>query len=136
MGSVPTFGIVNDNEELGGLSSELVGMVVAYLPLSTYTTASKFEPGKVDTVLRTRCYAVDVEGELEDLGVRLIFWTVPQRQIAEQTVNNDMAIGILEEIVQANDPERTVFVLQTPDPDQAHTLIAAFSAGSDDEAPF
>ena len=128
-----TFGIVTDTDELGGLSSELVGRVVAYRPLSTYTTPSKFEQGKQDTVLRTHCYGV-ANGSLEDLGVRLIFWDVVQRQIKEQTLMSDFAVGVLAKVEQANDPTRHVYILEAPEPSLAEALVAAFN-GSRETTP-
>jgi hypothetical protein len=120
------FGIVNDNEELGGLSTELVGRTVAYQELGEYTTPSKFEQGKVDTVLRTRAFAAAKDGSLEDLGIRLIFWPVAQRQMREQWAANDFAVGVLHEQPQANDPSRTFYSLGTPEPSEVERLIAAF----------
>jgi hypothetical protein len=138
-----SFGIVTENEELGGHTTDLIGRAVGWVPLSTYNADSKFEAGKVDTVMRTRAYGVDEDGKVEDLGIRLVFWAGVQNAIKQQTVANDMALGILQQVPQAANPDRTVYVLGTPSAADIARFERAFNGTSEtvtpdavDEAPF
>lgn len=125
-------GIVKDSEELGGLSTELIGETVAYQYLGEYTTPSKFpnDDGspKMDTVMRVRAFRAR-DGSIEDMGVRLIFWGGVQRKIKEQLLTADLAVGVLTQVEQKADSSKTVYTLQTPDPDAVAVLDAAFNSG-------
>lgn len=137
--------VVNDNEDLGGLTTDLVGRPVAYMPLGTYQRPSKFVKGKTDTIMRTRAFGLTDDGQPDPLGIRLIFWEGVQRTITEKTIEADVALGILHQQEQVRDSSRTVYVLNPVDTETEAAFQAAYgdepvpSEGPDltpDEAPF
>lgn len=131
---MPTFGFIEDSEELGGLSTELVGMTVAYQFLGEYLQDSKFVAGKKENVVRTRAFTAAADGSLQDLGIRLIFWPVAQRQLKEQWATADLAVGVLREKPQSADPSKTFYGLEAAEQADRKRLAEAFASSSN--APF
>lgn len=105
-----------ESAPLGGHAADLVGKLVAFVPVSTYVQRSKFADGDEQTVLRARVFGPGTSGPASDLGIHLIWWAGVQRTIAAATYlgqpRADAVVGILEHIPQQSDPSRTVYTLR------------------------
>lgn len=102
----------DDQTELAGPITELMGRLVAVKPLSRETINVKTEYGKSE-VLRVRVVDLDTD---EDAGVRLLFWSTAQRQILDATAaGSDWCVGTFEQRAQVNDPTRSVYLFTAPD---------------------
>lgn len=105
--NIPT----DDNAELAGPVTELIGTLVAVKPLARETISVKTEYG-MTPALRVR--VVDLETE-SDAGTRLLFWGTAQRQILDATLSAEWCVGTFEQRPQVNDPTRSVYLFQAPD---------------------
>lgn len=107
-----TFNIpTNDQAELAGSVTELIGRLVAVRPLSRTTVTVGTEYGS-RAALRVRL--VDLS-DSSDAGVRLLFWESAQRQVLEATETADWAVGTFVQQAQVKDPTRSVYLFTPPD---------------------
>lgn len=115
------------NIELGGKMDELTGTLVAIQALG--------DPIEVKTSYglspALRVQVVDLN-DGEDLGVRLLFWSAMRNQVSGTHAKGvEWAVGEIVQQAQANDPTRTVYLLETPediDPDVIEQMIDLFEA--------
>lgn len=118
-----------ENVELAGPTSDLVGRLIAVKPLSRDFINVATEYGASPAL---RCLFVDLESG-ENAGVRLVFWTTTARQILDATTGAPWAVGTIEHKAQVNDPTRSVYLFSPPDmseidPDSISDTIDAATA--------
>lgn len=93
----------DESAELGGYMSEVLDRDVALKALNDRPVNVDTEYGSSPAL---RVHVLDaVSGD--DLGIRLLYWAVPQQQLL--AANGSWIVGRFVEEPQANDPSRTVY---------------------------
>jgi hypothetical protein len=109
------------DSEIAGPSSELVGKLVLLRSEGVATIGTSFGPAPAT---RVTAYEATKKGAVA-MGLRLIFWTGVQKALAE--ADTDWFAGRIEVVPQANDPERTIYVVMPPADSDIPLLDAAYS---------
>ena len=116
-----------ETTELAGPVNELLDTLVAVRPLGVVRINNEYGSSEV---MRVRL--IDLESK-EDGGVRLLYWTTAQRQIADAAQDAPWVVGTFVHKPQVNDPTRSVYLFETPDmaaidPQEISDTIDACSA--------
>jgi len=109
------------DSEIAGPSSELVGKLVFLRSEGVVTVGTSFGPAPTT---RVTAYEATKKGAVS-MGLRLIFWTGVQEALAKS--EEPWLAGRIQVIPQANDPERTIYVLTRPDASEIPLLDAAYA---------
>ncbi len=114
-------------QELGGKLDELTGTLVALQQLGDEIEVKTIYG--LSPALRVQVINLETD---EDLGVRLLFWSAMMNQVkSTHALGVNWAVGEITQSPQANDPTRTVYLLEIPedvDPDAIEASIDSFEA--------
>lgn len=99
------------NQELAGNSDELVGKLVALRSEGVAKIKTEFG---VAPATRTTAVAIGTDG-YENMGLRLIFWSAVQETMAKGA---EWVVGRIVQVPQAQNPDRTVYVMEQPAADE------------------